>query len=835
MQVNNQKQFQEEKNSKNMNPSVELQVRESAFEKRIHTFAIVNNNHGDILEFMRAAFPIYQSELLRNLEVHNIVKSMTILVAEFEKQITTINENDASNGSEERTIKETLYFPTPNMMIDLTVDLNEHFQTNIIEEITKCVENTAIRGSGFTLSRIIELNVNICSYQPLSGSSFIETPRKIKLKKALVNVRNEEDHMCFMWAILSALHPAAKNQNRLTHYLKYRNELNFNGIEFPVRLNDIDKFERLNSSISVNVYFYNEEDDLICPLRVSTEIKRHHIHLLLIFKTNHADDNNMRTATTTASKIKLMLDDGQIQSHYCWIKCLSRLVSSQLNSHGHKNYICDRCLNYFELEEKLNEHMENCTSEYQVRMPNDADKWLIFKNYEHQLKAPIIVYADTEALLKRLDANERNRVFSEKCSTEAYQEHRVYSVGYYMKCEFNDSESHYASKTGIDCVEWFAEELEKIAEFAARSLAMNEPIKMTAEDENVFKDPNANCAICGIPFEADEMRVRDHCHFSGKFRGAAHSKCNREYQESRIIPVIFHNLSGYDAHLLIKKIALKITGETSIIPVNAEQYISFTQIVWKSNIGMDVREKIRLRFIDSFRFMSESLSKLVSLIPMDKKRILYSTCRGEYSSEQLSMLERKGVFPYDYVDSYERLAETSLPSIDHFYSELNEEKILPEEYEFACQIWEKFQLKTLGEYSDLYLKTDVLLLADVFENFRETCHKIYKLDPAHYYTAPGLSFDAMLKYTGVKIELLTDIEMLLFIERGIRGGISQCSKRYVKANNKYMKTEYKAEEKTNYLMYLDGTILFIHFFIILCTCCMLHMFPFSFSFFFFNS
>lgn len=168
------------------------------------------------------------------------------------------------------------------------------------------------------------------------------------------------------------------------------------------------------------------------------------------------------------------------------------------------------------------------------------------------------------------------------------------------------------------------------------------------------------------------------------------------------------------------------------------------------------------------------------------------------------MLERKGVFPYDYVDSIERLSEKSLPSIEHFYSQLNEEGISQREYEFACEIWKKFQLKTLGEYSELYLKTDVLLLADVFENFRDACYATYKLDPAHYFTAPGFSFDAMLKYTGVKIELFTDVEMLIFIERGIRGGISQCSKRHVKANNKYMKADYNPNEKSNYLMYLDG-------------------------------
>lgn len=115
-----------------------------------------------------------------------------------------------------------------------------------------------------------------------------------------------------------------------------------------------------------------------------------------------------------------------------------------------------------------------------------------------------------------------------------------------------------------------------------------------------------------------------------------------------------------------------------------------------------------------------------------------------------------------------------------------------------------FGIRTLGEYSDLYLKTDVLLLADVFENFRNMCHTTYSLDAAHYFSAPGLSFDAMLKYTNVCIELFTDPDMLLFIENGIRGGISQVNRRYVKANNIYMGEEYDSSKEPSYLMYLDG-------------------------------
>lgn len=450
-------------------------------------------------------------------------------------------------------------------------------------------------------------------------------------------------------------------------------------------------------------------------------------------------------------------------------------------------------------------------------MPNDETKWLKFDHNEYQLKAPFIVYADTEAILKRLDAAERNRVFRENCSTRAYQEHCVFSVGYYFKCEFDDSKSYYASRNGADCIEWFVEELEMIAQFVAKMLAMNKPMEeLTDEEEQAFADPFAKCSICGDELdEIMEIRVRDHCHFTGKFRGAAHADCNLNYQESRIIPIVMHNLSGYDAHMIIKKIASKIRGDVTIIPINTEHYISFTKVVSKSTADLNAREKIKLKFIDSFRFMPASLSHLASLIPTAKKRILYDACKSDYySTEQMAMLERKGVFPYDYVDCYSRLKETSLPSKDHFYSQLNEEEISTEEYEFACQIWNKFNLKTLGEYSDLYLKTDVLLLADVFENFRNTCHTIYKLDPAHYYTAPGLSFDAMLKYTNVSIELITDVDMLLFVECGIRGGISQCSKRYVKANNKYMNAEnYDPEKKSNYLMYLDGMIISIPIFV----------------------
>lgn len=206
--------------------------------------------------------------------------------------------------------------------------------------------------------------------------------------------------------------------------------------------------------------------------------------------------------------------------------------------------------------------------------------------------------------------------------------------------------------------------------------------------------------------------------------------------------------------------------------------------------------------------MTDSLDLLSSYIPSHGKALLRTEFKNA-SEEQIQLLERKGVFCYDYVDSWEKLEDTSLPPKEAFHSKLTNNDISDEDYEFAVKVWNSFNIKTLGEYADLYLHVDVCLLAIVFENFRDTCRQIYKLDPANYYTAPGLSFDAMLKFTKVEVELLKDIDMLLFVERGIRGGISQCSKRHAEANNKYMKN-YDVNKESSYIMYVDCNNLYGH-------------------------
>ena len=330
-------------------------------------------------------------------------------------------------------------------------------------------------------------------------------------------------------------------------------------------------------------------------------------------------------------------------------------------------------------------------------------------------------------------------------------------------------------------------------------------------------------------------KVRDHCHCTGKYRGAAHNVCNLRYKVPKEIPVVFHNGSTYDYHFIIKELVKEFEGNFKNIEIT-----------------------YKIKFIDSFRFMLSSLSKLVdnlsegihnnkcadcksnldyikttakpsSLECKNEKLILECyNCKQRYRKKfnkelikrfvstyefcnndlnKFVLLLRKGVYPYEYMDTWERFNEISLPRKEDFYSNLNMENVNDIDYRHANNVFKVFKLEKLGDYHDLYVQSDTLLLADVFNNFRDMCIKEYELDPAHVLSLPGLAWQACLKKTNIELELLTDYDMLLMVEEGIRGGICHSVHRYAKANNKYMKN-YNINEESSYIQYLDANNLY---------------------------
>ena len=185
--------------------------------------------------------------------------------------------------------------------------------------------------------------------------------------------------------------------------------------------------------------------------------------------------------------------------------------------------------------------------------------------------------------------------------------------------------------------------------------------------------------------------------------------------------------------------------------------------------------------------------------------ITYEFCNNDLN--KFVLLLRKGVYPYEYMDTCESFSEISLPSKEDFYSNLNMEDVSDIDYRHANNVFKGFKFENLGDYHDLYVQSDMLLLADVFNNFRDMCIKEYELDPAHFLSLPVLAWQACLKKTNIELELLTDYDMLLMVEEGIRGGICHSIHRYAKASNKYMKN-YNNNEESSYIQYLDANNLY---------------------------
>ena len=684
-------------------------------------------------------------------------------------------------------IRKFAFHSVGQKIITESTDPHEIFKEmmNEIEEEVQKVEHA--EGSGWVFVEVENLTLHTDIWDPIKASSYIDLPKELKNKNAIINMKNEDNNKCFLWCVLRALNPKDTHPERIDKDLKSKeNTLNMEGIAYPVSLKDINRFEKQNLDISISVLGYSK-DEKIYPLRISkfTKVKkedeRKHNIVLLLIKNG---DN----------------------SHYCYVKNESALLSSQVNSHGHKRYFCLNCLNGYDTPEKLEKLKEYCGEEESIKinMP-PPDTYIKFKNYLYSERAPFAIYADFESLVKPLNTCEPN---PNKSYTLKYQKHEPVSFVYYIK-SFNENvykstlrsyiKENEEDPDVIDVfINWLEDDVKIISELG------NEPMKITPEEQEQFNQAS-NCWICGKLLNLQD-RVRDHCHFTGRYRGAACNICNLKYRKPNNISVFFHNLTGYDSHLFIKKLNTTM-GTIDCIPNNEENYISFSKTIisgeYENKKGETKNKYFKIIFKDSLKFMASSLEALVNNLPDGALNNL----EKYFTTVQVKLLKQKGFFPYDYMDNIEKLKDTKPPPQQAFYSKLTGKGINNYNYNHVLNVWKTFKMKTFKEYLELYNITDVLLLADVFENFRNICLKNYGLDPVYYYTAPGLAWDAMLKMTKINLELLSDVDKLLMIEKGIRGGISIISNRYGKANNKYMK-DYNKKEASKYLMYVDANNLY---------------------------
>ena len=658
-------------------------------------------------------------------------------------------------------------------------ELYNEMVEEIEEEIQKAQD---AEGSGWVFQKVEKLVLHTTKWDPIKAGSYIDLPPFLKNKKAIINMKNEDDE-CFKWCVLRALNLKDTNPDRIDKDLKSKQDtLNMQGIRYPVTFRDIDRFEHLNPEISISVLGYNK-DERVYPLKVSKYTGCEH-------------------------DITLMLIKNEKNSHYCLVKNISALLASQINNHKGTCHICLNCFNGFNTPDALNKHKEYCYNYECVKiLMSEPGTFLRFKNFLHSEKAPFAIYANFESLIKNIDGCDPD---PNKSYTKKYQKHEPISFNYYIK-SFNESvyESRIRGYTktkpedadAMDVfIKWLEEDVKDIANIEPKEIIFTE------EDEKQFNKAS-DCWICREALGND--RVRDHCHFTGRYRGPAHNSCNLKYRKPNSVSVFFHNLSGHDSHLFIKKLGSPDEKENiDCIPNNEEKYISFSKNIkvgHYTNKKGEIKDKtFKIVFKDSLKFMSSSLGALVNNLPKDA----FKNLDKYYTLKEVELIKQKGFYPYEYMDIEEKFNDTKLPPRQAFYSKLSGRGISEKDYKHAWNVWNTFKMKTFKEYHELYNETDVLLLADVFENFRDLCLKIYELDPVYYFTAPGLAWDACLKMTDIDLELLSDPNMLLMFEKGIRGGISIISNRYGEANNKYMGKGFNKNKPSKYLMYLDANNLY---------------------------
>ena len=721
----------------------------------------------DVIVYKDAVKKTIFSLLSKHIKEHGALKTIFTLNLGMRKPtdfLDDISEHSFSSGAMHKN--KAGEFNDTSIPIVAEGDIDRTIN-DIFDIIKKRIEEYAQNGSGWVIENVNNMVIKTVKFKPFKGGSYIPLPDWIQNKKCCINVENK-DNRCFEYSILSALYSETMGHSkRVSSYSKYINTLNFDGIEFPVSSMFYEAFENQNE-MPINVFSVNAEG-------VQFEYDVEYINKL----------------NSSKQPINILRVYNSENSHYVWIKNINAFIKTK---DGTQFYCCSRCLQRFTRSWGLNKHTEQnkCIefrSEAIKALPLEGKHICEFNNIHKQMRAPFVIYADCESALKPVDIQKGK-------NTTIYQSHQVLNVGCKLVSQYPDVlHDEYKQFDGEDCMTKFLEYILKIQDKAYKIVKNEKEMIISKLQEQEFKKA-ANCHICNK--ELGEDRVRDHDHITGLYRGPAHNNCNINYCIKKFqLPIIFHNLKGYDSHLILQFAGLT-NRPISCIPNTMEKYLSFT---------LD-----KCVFLDSLQFTLSSLEALVSNLNKVGDESIFSTFNEEFTSattEVKQLLRQKGVFPYDWYSGVEKWGVTALPSKDDFFSVLADAGIKDEDYKRAQEVWVKSGCTTFKDYLSLYLKTDVLLLADVFEAFRNMCNSYYGLDPCHYFTAPGFSWDSMLKMTEAKIECFQEgqLDMLQMVQSGMRGGISMITTRHAKANIKDTK-DYDATKPLSSIMYLDANNLY---------------------------
>ena len=509
--------------------------------------------------------------------INKIVKELSIIYARlinqykfkyhtlFSASFYKINEEDQRNNEIELYINLKINHNLTESNID-NIDVRSQLEHQIDIQETK--------ESGWIFDKIKSMKISFYKNVELNGSSYVKIPLR---SSAILNIQNN-DKYCFIWSILASLHPCENTHpSRVNIYMQYFNKLNFQSFDFTngFKFSDVHRFIELNN-LSVNKYelnFYQDGDKWkhnLIPIEISKNESDKVIDLLIY------------------------------KNHYALIEKLHVFLGNH-----NKSFVCRQCLNSYKCENALLNHKEKCRDDNICTIRTSNESHLYWKKHFHKNPLYFRIIADFEA-----DNGKDNSKIGNK-TTNIYKQNPVLN-GYYIISELNDvlENGYYESPLEYDNVDWFVKEIIKLEnKMAFYFKNTKKDIIMKQEDEDDYRSKNI-CRFCEKNIESD--KVRDHCHLTGKYRGPAHNVCNInvKQKDSNFIPFAFHNFSNYDCHMFFKRLVdiKKDEVKFKIIPKTNEEYIAV-------KYGC-------IRFIDSYRFLSESLDKLVKNLDEDDFKIL---------------------------------------------------------------------------------------------------------------------------------------------------------------------------------------------------------------------
>ena len=681
--------------------------------------------------------------------INKIMREMSIIYARLINQYkfryqTVFSARFDKQDEDGQLLDETELFINLNINQNLTQSDIDNI--NITFPLEYQIQKQEMKDSGWRFDKLYSMTIYFYKTSEMNGSNYIKIPLR---SNAILNIENN-DKYCFLWSILAYLHPNNNHPNRVSNYKPYFNELNIQDFDFSngFKCRDVHKFKELND-LSVNIFelnFYRDQNQWrhkLIPIEVSK---------------NNSDR---------------VIDLAIYKNHYVLIKKLDVILGDH-----NKKFICRRCLSSYTSENMLIKHKPKCENNDITSIKTSNESHLHWKKHFHKNPLYFRIYADFEA------DNEKDNTSIGNKTTNIYKQNPVLN-GYHIVSELEDvlKSDYYKSPLGYNNVNWFIDEVIKLEnKMAFYFKNTNKDIIMTDDEEEEYRNDNV-CRFCEKEILSD--KVRDHCHLTSKYRGPAHSKCNINVtqKQSNFIPFIFHNFSNYDCHMFFKKLVDKKRDKVDfdIIPKTNEEYISVTY-------GC-------IRFIDSYRFLSSGLDSLVKNLDEDDFKIL----KKEFP-DKWQYLNKKLAYPYEYfnsIDDYKKPVH-NLENKD-FFSKLKNKCPDYKEIDRTREIIEIFNIKNGKELTELYLKSDVILLADVFEKFIKISVEEFSNNPLYCVSLPGYTWQCGLKYTGINLQTLQDKDMILLLENNIRGGISSVmGDRYIKS------------DKNKKILYFDANNLYGH-------------------------